>query len=808
MNISNTPPIENTQVNENVSSFPTSFITGLALVTLINKIAPSSTFFITGVALNTIVSNFRTDHKFLVISCTYLYSIPEILKCCSASLAKTIISVSLLVTGSLLFRGCALKSYAGLINMGAALTALDGLSLFDSALFVTGILGYMIPFSLHFINKGRELLFNAKWLKSITDLQQGFQQTAYSPSLFNLFERIDVLKILFYPLQGLGSPCTIPFSMNFASRSDLLKAFNNNLDNLKRFTSLRTTRRGDILRSLNVLSNLLSNLDGNDLEDCVDLLLQNEKTLKEGVNRLNLINKSEHFVSIFPANTHSILTKKIQSFSDKWKALDSIQRELYQLNDEVKKINVALKNNDLETLKKFPITDLNKKFKQARQEIYFIHQEEDFWAYKSLNLGLLDWNILGAWNKTLHTTVSLDLSLKISWNEFYELVKVPSNNISRTLELASSKIQAAESTQSQPENAYEHLLSIGFPFPKLQTLLGITAGVTSAYTFELNSLGLKTVEDLTTHNILPKDDLISEQLYSFIEEALKTHIEKHTPSLETYLDMRFKDFWIRQETQEILKVSSKEAALKELEKIGIRTKADLKSHHILPSDDELLIIHTKHQDDTKIDEECLKIVENNLQNYAKTWYETNDFTTKTLNFITINHASNAIQRVGSKIATIIFRLSVAGLILVPVLADPLAASIGFGAGVVYYTLCRFCNDQMQSIYNAISSNIPLQIHYYTQGLFAFISHRNLLTNSPMMQRELELFYEEDFFGKIRLLNMEMLLTAGITNFSLIRSLLSINFSPFFSFPLLPIRDKFLGPLAQGFFLGREVVHIV
>lgn len=140
-----------------------------------------------------------------------------------------------------------------------------------------------------------------------------------------------------------------------------------------------------------------------------------------------------------------------------------------------------------------------------------------------------------------------------------------------------------------------------------------------------------------------------------------------------------------------------------------------------------------------------------------------------------------------KVSETVYRLSVMGLIFVPVLIHPLHSVAGFGMGIIYFTLRRFLGP-LTWIEDVVS------LLQYLPSAFNLIANRNVLSLTPAMQRRMRIFVETDFFSKMRILHHEIWIS------------LITAYPPFFwNFPRHLMG---MGGSIQGFFLAREIVHII
>lgn len=212
--------------------------------------------------------------------------------------------------------------------------------------------------------------------------------------------------------------------------------------------------------------------------------------------------------------------------------------------------------------------------------------------------------------------------------------------------------------------------------------------------------------------------------------------------------------------------------------LGLKTEEDLYTKNILPR----LGAITKQQ------------IKDNLKSYIQEQQQTPNIRTRVyqaLSNISKSQIQSSLSLLSEKISKLFYRLATMGMILVPVLSYPIFSAIGFGCGLVYFTLKRFrfsLAERAGIVFNYIE-NHERGIRLAREG----IAGRNLLSLTPNSRRNMELFARSDLFARMRILNLELMITMGINYADIGRN----NWSDSFG----------LGGILQGAALSQEVVNL-
>lgn len=232
-----------------------------------------------------------------------------------------------------------------------------------------------------------------------------------------------------------------------------------------------------------------------------------------------------------------------------------------------------------------------------------------------------------------------------------------------------------------------------------------------------------------------------------------------------------------------LKVELDEDLLQEkLKEIGLETAEDLYAKRIVLKDE----VNTKES------------IKANLKIAIENALKPNIRTRLYKNLANLSQISPNLKILSHKVSKVVYRLITMGLILVPVILHPLAASIGFAGGIIYFSVQRFARNHSHSnsdLFNfgrtfAHSSNRNVN---RLGNIMTFLAGRNLLSLTPQTIQQMETFAQADFFGKMRLINMEIFVTMIINYFAISGSI----FEP-----------TGAGSIFQGAALGREIVNWV
>ncbi len=152
-----------------------------------------------------------------------------------------------------------------------------------------------------------------------------------------------------------------------------------------------------------------------------------------------------------------------------------------------------------------------------------------------------------------------------------------------------------------------------------------------------------------------------------------------------------------------------------------------------------------------------------------------------------------VNAISKKVSQVIYRAITMGLILVPVCLYPIASGIGFGCGLIYFILKRFGRDfgaAVGGLENALFRDRIAQI------VTNFATERNLFSLSLQSRENMETFSQSNLFGRMRMINFEILATMAITY---LPDSLCHDFHP--------IGTLGLGGFIQGSVLAKEVINL-
>ncbi len=151
-------------------------------------------------------------------------------------------------------------------------------------------------------------------------------------------------------------------------------------------------------------------------------------------------------------------------------------------------------------------------------------------------------------------------------------------------------------------------------------------------------------------------------------------------------------------------------------------------------------------------------------------------------------------------STIIYRATMAFSILAPLMACYQRAIVGLAVGIVGFGVYSCWKRKRISIHEA--GEYFFGGPRFTHQLFTMlITRRTLLTHHPSFEKDLDTFVNADFFGKFRLLSMELGITAASSIISFAANGKNENDS--FSGRDSLLIDLF--PIGLGAMLGREFV---
>lgn len=727
-----------------------------------------------------------------------LYTIPAALQHLNPTLVRIVIAISFIALGSLFLGGSLVFSYWTAHVLLLALKA----SFFQTALFMsifsTASLGYGAPLGLSILNAGYEICLNQQWNHSLSALQHSY----VPPRLLNIFSRISHLLLLIKPSAGIHSkdPAFLKFSLNFINPSKIKQAFKDTLESLIiEITHYRahpdeTFVSSNYTTTFSNLKHLLSIINDNDIDECVSLLLDNMDNLIP-----DAISKTQ-FVALFPEKTHPYIVLKATDFIDQASKIDTMQDDydtlvLEKLPLLKKQVAAALQDKDDEQIKELAIEISNKKqlISAIRQSLSFITKEKTFWVAHVLDfqsiLKKIDLSKDGLFLSALKNDSGI--------NKLNKAIFDPSSKVTNTLERLLSKLL---SIKPPPDSSYDSLLPILKSVENLETLknyLNMSELNEDLFKHKLSEVDLNTQDDLTKHKIIPHENLSEDQIKALLVN-LKTYIKNYNIDIKTFLDSHCPAFWKDSDIQNYFKTSSKEHLVEELASVGLKTKSDFVSYGLTLTDEQIIDIYTQSESKDLIGKAYLEILKPKLINHAETWFSNQDFKSKIYAAIShISQASGFLQELSVSVAKVVYRLAIIGMILVPILIVPKVAAAGFVVGLAYYTLRRFLRSPFQR-FESIASTQRGNVAIIMGAFVSLISMRNFFSLTPGMRRNMDSFSQTDLFGKIRILNTELIITAGLCN---VEFLVEFFFGTSYASPVLAAG-------AYGFMLANEVVDLV
>lgn len=211
--------------------------------------------------------------------------------------------------------------------------------------------------------------------------------------------------------------------------------------------------------------------------------------------------------------------------------------------------------------------------------------------------------------------------------------------------------------------------------------------------------------------------------------------------------------------------------------IGLSTEEDLYANNILARQPT---ITPKDQ------------IKNNLQHYISGRLESQGtFRNRVYRALT-QVGQIQVNVVSQKISQAIYRATTMGLILVPVFMYPIASGIGFGCGLVYCALKRFRRNAGPPV-ETLLGNALLRARN-AQIAINFATERNFFSLSPQSRENMVAFTKSDLFGRVRIINFEILATIAVTY---LPDIICHDVSP----------NLGLGGFIQGAVLAKEVVTL-
>lgn len=176
--------------------------------------------------------------------------------------------------------------------------------------------------------------------------------------------------------------------------------------------------------------------------------------------------------------------------------------------------------------------------------------------------------------------------------------------------------------------------------------------------------------------------------------------------------------------------------------LGLKTEEDLYIKNIVPRQGPIQKAEIK----------------NRLKSYVQEQTQTVHLRTRIYQILTYLRKTETISHLrflSEKVAALIYRLATMGMILIPIFIYPLASTIGFGAGLMYFTLKRF----RFSIAERVDFFF---VRFQHLGVVREgIAGRNFFSLTPNTRRNIRIFSQADFFARMRILNLELLITSVV-----------------------------------------------
>lgn len=145
-----------------------------------------------------------------------------------------------------------------------------------------------------------------------------------------------------------------------------------------------------------------------------------------------------------------------------------------------------------------------------------------------------------------------------------------------------------------------------------------------------------------------------------------------------------------------------------------------------------------------------------------------------------------VIKLKEKVARALYHMTFSGMILVPILIEPYAGFAGFVLGSAVFTLGRFGVRGAKGLIhasNAVIKSIPCGT--FIRDLIG----RRVFSITPRRRESANLFLSANFFGKMRLINLQMVAAFFTSSIS------------------IRIRQPSIGSFLQGVALSNEVVHL-
>lgn len=247
--------------------------------------------------------------------------------------------------------------------------------------------------------------------------------------------------------------------------------------------------------------------------------------------------------------------------------------------------------------------------------------------------------------------------------------------------------------------------------------------------------------------------------------------EEDVPSITDILALKH-DFVVHdyEMLQEWLNLDSPHDLPDALAMIGLETEEDLYHQNILR--------HQNHQSKT--------IVLENFRHFIEKSEKETKLAGRVDALESANHRTKAFE-LGGKVARLFFHVTCSGLILAPLLILPYAGLTGFAIGSVVFVLKRLGVQRAKDLIhvsNEFIKSIP-------GGTFMRnIIGRHVFSITPRRREMANHFVEANFYGKMRLINVQMIST-------IFTSCLSMR-----------LQQPYLGSFLQGIALANEVVSLV
>jgi hypothetical protein len=229
--------------------------------------------------------------------------------------------------------------------------------------------------------------------------------------------------------------------------------------------------------------------------------------------------------------------------------------------------------------------------------------------------------------------------------------------------------------------------------------------------------------------------------------------------------------------QQWLKADSLPEIEAKLEAIGLATEEDLYKNHILPRQGVVKKTEIKKKLHAFIMEQTVDKRDIRTRIYSS--------------LASLKQISPTLGSISAAVSKIVYRLATMGMILVPILMYPTASAVGFGGGLLFFTLRRFGVRYTEEIADFFTG-----IHRHGIGsITRLITDRNFFSLTSRSRNNMATFARADLFGRMRLLNFEILATLAIIYAQFSDSHYN--------------REQFgAGGFLQGIALSREVVHLI